>query len=298
MTHSTIEVAPLTGALGAEVFGVDLSQPLPERTVAEIRQALVEHSVIFFREQDITSEQQKAFVRRFAPIFIHPNFDVGRKDPEVIELRREPGDQKIIGEEWHADTTMMAAPPLGAVLYGMEIPPYGGDTLFASQFLAFEALSEAMKAMLRPLRAVHSDVLVAGPVAAARNQKSATKVRDADGWRETRSVHPVVCVHPESQREYLFVNASYTLHFEGMTEQESKGLLEFLFAHGHRPEFTCRFRWRQGSVAFWDNRGTKHAAIHDAGGFVRHMRRVQLEGHPPVQSTGPTGNERRYRRAA
>lgn len=298
MTHPRIEIAPLTGALGAEIFGVDISQHLPDATIADIRQALVDYSVVFFRDQNLDAEQQKAFTRRFAPIFIHPNYDMGRTDMEVVELRREPGDFKIIGEDWHTDTTMMAAPPLGAVLYGMEVPPYGGDTLFASQFLAFDALSEAMKTMLRPLRAVHSDCKVAGPVAAARNGMSATKVRDSDGWQETKSAHPVVCLHPESQREYLFVNTSYTLHFEGMSERESAALLNFLYEHGNRPEFCCRFRWRQGSVAFWDNRGTKHAAINDGGGFVRHMRRVQLVGHPPVQSTGPVRSPQARRASA
>lgn len=287
MTHMKIEVAPLTGALGAEIFGVDVSQPLPDATIAEIRRALVDYSVIFFRDQKLDAEQQKAFTRRFAPIFIHPNYDMDRADMEIVELRREPGDRKIVGEDWHTDTTMMASPPLGAILYGMEVPAYGGDTLFASQFLAFDALSESMKTMLRPLRAVHTDRKVAGPVAAARNDKSATKIRDADGWQETQSLHPVVCLHPESQREYLFVNTSYTTNFEGMTERESAPLLNFLYEHGNRSEFCCRFRWRQGSIAFWDNRGTKHSAIDDAGRFVRHMRRVQLVGHPPIQSTGP-----------
>jgi len=166
---------------------------------------------------------------------------------------------------------------MGAILYAIEVPPYGGDTLFANQYLAYDTLSEGMKRMLGGLRAVHSDRKVAGPRAGV-NQGRSTRARDDDGWRETVNVHPVVRTHPETGRKLLYVNASYTVGFEGMTEEESAPLLAFLLEHGHRPEFTCRFRWATGSVAFWDNRCTKHLAIHDAGPFRRLMRRVQIAG--------------------
>jgi len=143
-----------------------------------------------------------------------------------------------------------------------------------------------MKAMLRPLRAVHSNRKVAGPIAAANsNNNSATKIRADDGCRETCLVHPVVCLHSESQTGYLLANMSYRQHFDGLTERVSEPLLQFLFEHGQRPEFTCCFRCRKGSLAFWDNRGAKHAIIHDAGGFLRHGWRVQLAGHPPIPLT-------------
>jgi len=197
-------------------------------------------------------------------------------------IRREPGDSHIVGEDWHADTTMMAEPPLGAILYALEVPPYGGDTLFANQYLAYETLSGGMRKMLAGLRAVHSDRLVAGPVA-NRNAYRATKVRQGDDWRETVNLHPVVRTHPETGRKLLNVNKAYTVGFEGMTEAESKPLLDYLLEHGNRPEFTCRFRWANGSVAFWDNRAVKHLAINDAGPYLRVMRRVQIAGDRPYE---------------
>jgi len=277
MRNRRIEVEPIAGACGAEIHGVDVAAELDDATIADIRQALLDHCVIFFRDQNLDVARHKAFARRFGDIFIHPNYDGVVPDPEIIEVRREPGDERIVGEEWHTDTTMVAEPPMGAILYAIETPPYGGDTMFASQYAAYDALSDGMKRMLAGLRAVHSDRKVAGP-RAGMNAKRSTKVREDADWRETISVHPVVRTHPETGRKLLFVNASYTIGFEGMTEAESAPLLDYLLEHGHRPEFTCRFRWRPGSIAFWDNRSTKHIAVHDAGPHRRLMRRVQVAG--------------------
>ncbi len=279
MRNSRIEVRPIAGAIGAEIHNVDVGADLDEGTVGDIRQALLDHCVIFFRDQKIDAEQHKAFTRRFGKIFIHPNYKGTQADPEIVQIVREPGDKKIVGEEWHADTTMSAEPPMGAILYAIEVPPYGGDTLFANQYLAYETLSDGMKKMLSGMRALHSDRMVAGPQA-NKNAFRATKVREDAEWRETVSAHPVVATHPETGRKLLYVNASYTVGFEGMTEAESKPLLGYLLEHGHRPEFTCRFRWESGSIAFWDNRVCKHLAIHDAGPFRRVMRRTQIAGGP------------------
>ncbi len=276
-----IEVAPISGALGAELRGVDLAQDLDDATIKEIRQALLDHGVIFFRDQAFDAEQQKRLARRFGDIFIHPNYYGMQADPEIVEIRREPGDTRVVGEEWHTDTTMMPAPPMGAILYAIEVPPYGGDTLFASQYRAYETLSDGMKRMLAGLRAVHSDRKVAGPQSKASVGRT-TKARTDDAWRETVNVHPVVVTHPETGRKLLYVNASYTIGFEGWTDDESRPLLEFLLEHGHRPEFTCRFRWTKGAVAFWDNRCVKHLAVNDAGPFRRLMRRVQIAGERPA----------------
>ncbi len=281
MQTTQLEVQAIAGALGAEVHGVDLGQDLEAAVVAEIRRALLDHGVIFFRDQELDAPQQKALARRFGDIFVHPNYYGTGPDPEIVEIRREPGDTRVVGEEWHTDTTMMAEPPMGAILYAIEVPPYGGDTLFANQYLAYDTLSHGMKRMLAGLRAVHSDRKVAGPQARA-NVGRTTKAREDDAWRETVNVHPVIRTHPETGRQLLYVNASYTVGFEGMTEAESKPLLDFLLEHGHRPEFTCRFRWRNGSVAFWDNRCTKHLAINDSGSFRRLMRRVQIAGDQPL----------------
>jgi taurine dioxygenase len=277
----SLDVQPISGALGAEVRGVDLGTSLDDATIAAIRQALLDHCVIFFRDQRFDAEQHKALARLFGEIFIHPNYAGTQADPEIVLMRREPGDTKIVGEEWHTDTTMVAEPPMGAILYAIETPPYGGDTLFANQYLAYETLSDGMKRMLAGLRAIHTDRKVAGPAARMNAQRS-TKVREDDAWRETISAHPVVRTHPETGRKCLFVNHSYTVGFEGMTEEESRPLLGFLLEHGHRPEFTCRFRWTDGAVTFWDNRCVKHLAIKDSGPFRRYMRRVQVAGDKPV----------------
>jgi taurine dioxygenase len=280
LRNSRISVQPIAGAVGAEIAGVDVAAELDEGVIGEIRAALNAHGVVFFRDQQLDTDHHKAFARRFGEIFIHPNFNGTGADPEVVVIRREPGDASIVGEEWHADTTMCAAPPMAAILYGVEVPEWGGDTLFASQGAAYEALSPAMQRLLEGLRAVHSDRRVAGP-RAGMNARRATKVREDDAWQETISLHPVVRTHPETGRKMLFVNHSYTVGFEGMTEAESKPLLDFLLAHGHRPEFTCRFRWRAGSIAFWDNRAVKHIALNDAGPQRRVMRRVQVSGDAP-----------------
>jgi taurine dioxygenase len=278
-TTTRLEIQPLAGALGAELYGVDLGADLDDATIAEIRQALLDHCVIFFRDQEFDAAQHKALARRFGKIFIHPNYYGLQVDPEILEIRREPGDTKVVGEDWHADTTMMAEPPMGAILYALEVPPYGGDTLFANQYLAYASLSDGMKQMLGGLRAVHSDRMVAGP--AVNHAGRSTKARADADWRETVNLHPVVRTHPETKRKLLYVNYSYTVGFEGMTEEESRPLLTYLMEHGNRPEFTCRFRWTKGAVAFWDNRCVKHLAVNDAQPFRRVMRRVQIAGDKP-----------------
>jgi taurine dioxygenase len=278
-TTTRLEIQPIAGALGAELYGVDLGADLDDATIAEIRHALLDHGVIFFRDQEFDAAQHKALARRFGTIFIHPNYYGLQVDPEILEIRREPGDTKVVGEDWHADTTMMAEPPMGAILYALEVPPYGGDTLFANQYLAYESLSDGMKRMLGGLRAVHSDRMVAGP--AVNHAGRSTKARADADWRETVNVHPVVRTHPETRRKLLYVNYSYTVGFEGMMEEESRPLLTYLMEHGNRPEFTCRFRWTKGAVAFWDNRCVKHLAVNDAQPFRRVMRRVQIAGDKP-----------------
>jgi alpha-ketoglutarate-dependent taurine dioxygenase len=278
MRNSRIDISAIAGALGAEVGGVDVERDLADAVIGEIRQALLDYGVIFFRDQNLDIDRHNAFTRRFGEIFIHPNYNGVPADPEIIDVRREPGDKKIVGEDWHTDTTMVAEPPMGAILYDIEVLPYGGNTLFANQYLAYESLSPGLKRSLEGLRAAHTDRMVAGPQAGMNAHRS-TKVREDADWRETISTHPVVRTHTETGRKLLFVNRSYTVGFEGWTEVESRPLLEHLMEHGHRPAFTCRFRWANGSIAFWDNRSTKHLAVHDAGPFRRIMRRTQICGN-------------------
>ena len=277
----SLEIEPLSTAIGAEISNVDLSQDLSDATIGEIRQALLDHCVVFFRDQDLSVEAHKRLARRFGEIFVHPNFNTGDHDPEVVTIVRKPGDTRIVGEEWHTDTTMMAEPPMGALLYALEVPPIGGDTLFANQYMAYERLSEGMQRMVDGLKCWHTDRKVAGPNSPAALAKRSTKVREDDDWRETLNLHPVVRTHPETGRKCLFVNHSYSVGFEDMTEEESRPLLDWLMEWGHRPEFTCRFRWRPGSVAFWDNRCVKHLALHDVHDHQRIMRRIQIAGDRP-----------------
>ncbi len=271
----TIAVKPIAGALGAEISGVNVGDDLDDSTIVEIRQALLDHQVIFFRDQDLDVPRHKAFTRRFGELFVHPNFQFGQDNPEIVYVRREPGDRQVLGQGWHADTTMMATPPMGAILYALEVPAMGGDTLFANQYLAYNALSTGMKYMLDGLRAVHNDTRIAGP-GTGLNAERASQVREDEDWRPTETAHPVVRTHPETGRKCLFVNGIYVHHFEGMTVAESQPLLDYLYAHAVRPEFTCRFRWRPGSIAFWDNRCTLHLAVHDNHDAVRHMQRTQI----------------------
>lgn len=276
-TYERITVEPIAGALGAEIGGVSIADELDDATIGEIRQALLDNLVIFFRDQELPVDRHKAFTRRFGDLFIHPNYQLGQEDKEMVYLLRRPGDTSVAGEKWHADTTMMEKRPMGAILYALETPDYGGDTLFANQYMAYDALSDGMKETLEGLKAVHSDIRVAGPQSDV-NKKRSSKVRDDADWQPTVHVHPVVSVHPETGKKCLYVNSIYTMHLEGMTEAESAPILDYLYEHQSRPEFTCRFRWHKGSVAFWDNRCTLHFAIHDNFDCVRHMQRTQLAG--------------------
>ncbi len=275
-----IFLQPIAGALGAEVLGVDIGTDLPDATIAAIRQALLDYGVIFFRDQDLDIARQKAFTSRFGTLFLHPNIAGSAADPAVIDVVRNPGDTKIIGEDWHSDTPQVAAPPMGSLLYAVDVPAYGGDTMFASQYLAYDTLSPGLKQMLAGVRALHSDRRVAGP-ARDLGASNATKRKNDAEWQETASLHPVVRTHPETHRKALYVNRQSTIAFENATEAESKPLLDYLCQHAHRPEFTCRFRWQKGSVAFWDNRCTQHIAVNDTGMFRRVMRRLQIEGDAP-----------------
>jgi len=281
MKKSHLEVLPLTGALGAEVLGVDISKHLDDEVIAEIRQIFLKYCVIFFRDQNLTVEQQKAFAARFGTLTHHPYIKTGG-DSTVVEVRREPHDARVIGDEWHSDVSMLAEPPMGSILYGVEIPPVGGDTLFSNQYRAYEALSPGMQRMLDGVKAWHSDRVIANPsLLKTENKERSTRIEVQGDWQEHGNFHPVVRTHPETHRKGLFVNALQTFHFEGMTDAESEGLLSYLFKHANRIEFTCRFRWRQGSVAFWDNRCTNHYAVNDTAGYRRVMRRVQINGDCP-----------------
>jgi taurine dioxygenase len=276
MSHSHLEIIPTSGALGAELHGIDLAEPLAPATAKSIRNALAEHGVIFFREQKITPEQHIAFAERLAPININRFFKPAPGYAQIAEVRKEPEQDKNIGGAWHTDHSYDQMPALGSVLLAREVPVRGGDTMFASMWLAYEALSAGLKKTLEGMRAVHSSRHVFG--AQARRQKDmGDRLLNADQATQD-AVHPVIIRHPETGRKVLYVNRTFTTHFEGWTVEESRPLLEFLYAHGSRPEFQTRFQWREGSIAIWDNRSTWHLAVNDYHGERRLMHRITLEG--------------------
>lgn len=279
MSGSSLTVRRVAGALGAEISGVDLSADLSDETIAAIRDALVEHQVIFFRGQNLTPAQQVAFGGRFGPLNIHP-YVAGMPDhPEVMEIVKEPEDKVNFGGGWHSDMSFLAEPSIGSILYAVETPGYGGDTLFASQAAAYEALSPGLKATLEGLNAVHSANREYSSSGHSAQKRKSMQVVEAEGMAG-EAVHPVVLVHPESGRKALYVNPAFTERFEGWSRRDSRPLLDYLFQHSRNEAFTCRFRWEPGSVAFWDNRQVWHYALNDYPGQRRHMRRVTVDPQP------------------
>ena len=278
MRSRHIEVSPLAGALGAEVGGVDLSRPLPKEVHGEVLDALHEHVVIFFRNQELDCAQHQAFASNFGLPIEHP-FTRGLDEwPETIEIVRSPGEDYNWDSKFHSDLMFLEAPPMGASLYALEVPPYGGDTLFVNMYLAYETLSERMKEVLSGLRGVNES----GPPSGYATPGAMTGKQG----EPMSASHPVVRTHPVTGRKALFVSPGFTRRIEGMTEDESRPLIEFLCSHALRPEFSCRFRWSAGAVAVWDNRVSLHRAVPDFFGEVdkhrRVMRRVTIGGDRPI----------------
>ncbi len=281
MKSNHIEIRPVAGALGAEILGVDLAEPLTDESFETVHRAFLDHQVIFFRDQSLDPEQHKALGRRFGDLNVHPYYRALDGHPEILPVLKEPEARENIGGVWHTDVTFLPAPALGSILYALETPPVGGDTMFASQYHAYEALSDGMKELLAGLRAVHSaDVFTDRKRREESNAMRSTKLEEREETIE--SVHPVVRTHPETGRKGLFVNAAFTRRIDGWTVEESRPLLRYLYAQAVRPEYTCRFRWETGSVAFWDNRCTQHYALNDYPGYRRSMHRVTVEGDRPV----------------
>jgi taurine dioxygenase len=280
MRNSTaLEVVPTGPVVGAEIRGVDLSAPLEEAEVATIRRTLFDRGVVFFRDQMITPEQHIAFAERFAPININRFFAKAPGYEQIAEVRKEPEQKKNIGGGWHTDHSYDQIPALGSILLARELPEAGGDTLFASMYAAWDALSDGLKQTLLGLRAWHSSRHVFG-AAAKQLQDAEMRARLGNNMEAATqdALHPVAIRHPGSGRYALYVNPAFTLRFDGWTEDESKPLLEYLYRHAARPEFQTRFQWQPGSIAFWDNRATWHYAANDYHGERRLMHRITLEG--------------------
>ena len=273
-----IAVKPIAGALGAEIEGVDVGSGLEPETVAVVRQALLDHLVIFFRDQDITSDSFMAFARAFGEPAQYPLLPGIDGYPMINEIAKYENEANNFGGIWHADTTYLECPPMGSMLYALEVPPFGGDTLWANQYLAYETLSETMRGILDGLVAVSTSAKA--DVSKTREDMIRNAGEKASAIQRVAE-HPAVRTHPETGRRSLFLNVAHTSHFKGMTEAESAPILGYLFDHQVRPEFTCRFCWRKGSLAFWDNRASQHNPINDYHGYRRVMRRITLAGERP-----------------
>lgn len=289
MSFECIDVQPVSGALGAEVTGIDTACPMSPAVLAEVRAALERFLVIFLRHQALSLEQLKSFSRCFGELTRVPYVAALEGHPEIIAVLKEAHERNIstFGGTWHTDFSFLQQPPVASILYAEQVPDVGGDTLWANMYLAHDALSPGMQRMLAGLNAMHSghvygaarpptDIATSTSIAISRNNP------DADVER----AHPVVRINPLTGRRALYVNPVYTTRFESMTEEESRGLLEYLYAHCTRPEFTCRFRWYPGSIAVWDNRYSLHLAVNDYDGHRRSMFRTSTAGETPVAAKG------------
>jgi taurine dioxygenase len=278
MTAPSISVEPIAGALGAEITGVDLAKPLGDETVAAIRRAWLAHGVTFFHDQDLPPAAFLAFARRFGEPIEYPFVKGLPEQPEIIPVLKLAEERVNFGGIWHSDTAYLDLPPMASMLIAREVPPAGGDTLFASMYLAYDTLSEGMKRLLEGLRGINSSA--SADVSKTREDRMKDSGR-ADARQEYVASHPIVRTHPETGRKALYVNVAHTVGIEGLTREESAPILDVLFRHQVKPEFTCRFRWRPRSIAFWDNRCVQHNAVNDYQGHRRLMHRITLAGDKP-----------------
>lgn len=284
-----IEVLPQSAHIGAELRGADLSRPLPPAQVAAIRAALLQWKVVFFRDQPMTHAQHVAFARQFGePTVGHPVFGAEDDHPEIYSISRDRKKARFSGPElvrpwsgWHTDVTAAVNPPFGSILRGVTIPPYSGDTQWTNLEAAYDALSEPLRKFVDGLRGLHRFAPPQGARATGLFEERVQK-------QPLLTEHPLVRVHPETGRKSLLVSPSFLFAIDGLSPRESQALLELLFEHAIRPEFTVRFKWEPGSVAFWDNRATAHLAPQDvfATGFDRQLYRVTLAGEPALGADG------------
>ncbi len=271
-----IDVIPTGKALGAEVRGVNIAKPLSDDVVAEIRQVFLDHLVVFIRDQHITPEQQLAFSKQLGEPMAYPQLKGLSECPLVTPVIKLEHERINFGGIWHSDTAYLDHPPMASMLYALETPPSGGDTMFANQYLAYETLPGDIKKKLDGLIGVNTSTK------ASAMKTREDRLRDSgDELKVLVSKHPAVRTHPETGRKSLYVNVGHTTHFEGWTEDESRELLTFLFDHQVQSQFVYRFSWSPGSLAFWDNRCTQHLPVNDYQGYRRVMHRVTLAGDRP-----------------
>ena len=274
-----MNIKRVAGALGAEISGVNLAAGISPALAAEIRQVFLEHQVVFLRNQDLTPQQFLDFARAMGEPIEYPFVKGIEGFPHIIEVKKLEHEKSNFGGIWHSDTTYLAQPPMGSMLLSREVPPYGGDTLFASQYAAYDALSDTMKGLLQTLVGISSSAKA--DVSKTREDRIKEGGKQ-EAPKEYRAEHPVVRTHPETGRKALYVNVAHTAGILGLTDDESAPLLRFLFAHQVKPEFTCRFVWEPKAIAFWDNRCVQHNPVNDYHGFRRVMHRITLQGDTPA----------------
>lgn len=270
-----MQIKPLAAHCGAEITGADV-RTIDDAGLAAIRTALAETGVVLLRDQQLTPEDHIAFARRWGDIDVNNYFPANGRYPEIAEVRKAETQFVNIGGGWHTDHSYDAVPAMGSILVARELPPVGGDTLFANLGAAYESLSDGLKATLATLRAVHSADHIYGPDGVYSKTDQAADLKGHD--IHANAVHPVVIRHPVSGRKILYVNPAFTLHFEGWTREESQPLLQYLYSVAMREEFQCRLQWQPGSVAVWDNRSTWHLAMNDYHGHKRLMHRITISG--------------------
>ena len=275
----TGQPVPLSGALGAEMPGVDLAT-LDEAGFDAVYQAFLDHQVLVFRDQALSPEAYLEVAGRFGAPVPYPFATGIEGHPEITVIIKEADQTSNFGGMWHSDTTYKAEPPKATMLYCRETPDAGGDTIFACQYRAFDALSEPMRQFLGGLKGISSSAKNASALRATHLQTGSMQGTGRDDT--LTAVHPAVRTHPETGRRALYVNRSHSIGFEGMTEAESAPILEFLFQHQIQPEFTARVRWKPGTLVIWDNRSSQHCAINDYDGHRREMWRITLGGDVPV----------------
>ena len=266
-----LDIRPLTGGMGAEISGVDLSRDMTDQIFRAINRVLLDHGVIFFRDQKITPDQQMAFAQRWGKIHLHPHMRCLPDHPGVIEVLKKEDDTTVFGEYWHTDQMFTPTPARVTMLYAKQVPPVGGDTLFANLHMAYDTLSEGMKTMIANLRTLS--------VYDKKKKRPAAMTPTALDVDPEPYEHPLVRHHPETGRKALYLcHIGITYKIAGMTEEESRPLLAYLMNHATKPEFTCRFRWEGGSMAVWDNRRALHYPVNDYYGYRRVMHRITVEG--------------------
>lgn len=277
MATTDIKVERVAGAMGAVMTGVDLSSEPSNATVAAVREALVEHQVVFIRDQELDAPGLVRVARLLGELNIYPFVEGLADAPEIFEILKAEEDNRNFGGGWHSDSTYLDEPPAFTMLYAKEVPAVGGDTLYANTYLAYESLSPGLQETLRTLDGVNSAALGgAGGRAKITSENSAMKRQNMIDADTIEAIHPIVAKHPDTGRRALYLNRAHTIRFDGMTAEESKPMINYLADRSVRPDFTCRMRWEVGTLGIWDNRCTQHYALNDYPGQRRRMWRATV----------------------